>query len=261
MRFDRMSGLDSEQLDELEERVAARLEKPWDKGAGRPKELSFREAIIVACGYARQNIIEEVWAEIFDVSQPTISRVITVVTPLIDGATEDFRPDAEEAKAALRGTIALVDGTLWPCWSWDRHRELWAGKYATTGHGSLIVSNRYGDVAYVSEPAPGCDHDMRKLQESEVAQILAEAGDVIADKGFQGSGYITPIKKPVGGELLLREQDYNNQISSLRAPVERAVANIKAWRILHTDYRRPLKTFINSFRAALGLYFFKLTFE
>jgi hypothetical protein len=87
---------------------------------------------------------------------------------------------------------------------------------ATRRHGSLIISNRHGDVVYVSEPAPGCDHDMRKLQESGVAQILVEAGDVIADKGFQGSGYITPIKKPAGGELLLRENDYNNQISSLR---------------------------------------------
>jgi hypothetical protein len=256
-----MSGLDSEQLDELEPRVAARLEKPWYKGEGRPRGLSLREAIIVACGYARQNITEEVWAEIFDVSQPSISRAITIITPLIDEATEEFRPTAEDAKAVIRGAIALVDGTLWPCWSWDGHGELWAGKYDTTGHGGLIISSRYGDVAYVSEPAPGCDHDMRKLQESEVPQILAEAGDVIADKGFQGSGYITPIKKPIGGELLLREHDYNNQISSLRAPIERAVANIKTWRILHTDYRRPLKTFINSFRAAIGLYFFKLTFE
>jgi hypothetical protein len=28
-------------------------------------------------------------------------------------------------------------------------------------------------------------------------------------------------------------------------------------RILFTDYRRPLKTFMSSFRAAIGLYFFK----
>ena len=55
----------------------------------------------------------------------------------------------------------------------------------------------------------------------------------------------------------MSEHDYNNQISSLRAPVERAVANLKTWRILFTDYRRPLKTFSSSFRAAIGLHFFK----
>ena len=58
----------------------------------------------------------------------------------------------------------------------------------------------------------------------------------------------------------MREHDYNNQVSSFRAPVERAVAQLKTWRILFIDYRRPLKTFPSSFRAAMGLYFFKENF-
>ncbi|MGH3819318.1 MAG: hypothetical protein ACRDRE_16500, partial [Pseudonocardiaceae bacterium] len=69
MRFDRISGLDAEQLDELEQMVGELLEKPWDKSKGRPRELTLREALVVASGYMRQNIIEEVWAEIFDVDQ------------------------------------------------------------------------------------------------------------------------------------------------------------------------------------------------
>src|SRR5713101_9866038 len=103
-----MSGLGSEQLDELEERIAVLLESPWDSGTGRPKELTLREAIIVSSGYARQNIIEDVWAEIFDTSQPTISRIITQITPLIEKATADFRPTAEDAKAAVRGQTVLL---------------------------------------------------------------------------------------------------------------------------------------------------------
>jgi len=35
---------------------------------------------------------------------------------------------------------------------------------------------------------------------------------------------------------------------------------LKTWRILFTDYRRPLETFASSFRAAIGLYFFKESF-
>jgi DDE superfamily endonuclease len=72
-----MSGLDSAQLDELEQMVSELLEEPWDKGEGRPRELNLREALIVTCGYLRQNIIGLVWAEIFDVAQSTISRYIT----------------------------------------------------------------------------------------------------------------------------------------------------------------------------------------
>jgi hypothetical protein len=253
-----MSGLDAEQLDELEQRVGDLLEKPWDQGTGRPRELTLREALVVTSGYMRQNIIEEVWAEIFDVDQSTISRYITFLTPLIDQATAEFRPSAQEAAEATRGAIALVDGTLWPCWSWAGERELWAGKYKTTGHGSLIVTNLAGRLTFVSEPVAGNQHDRAKLKGSECEMILKLAGDVIGDKGFIGTDYIiTPVRKPQDRDLSMREQDYNNQISSLRAPVERAVANLKTWRILFVDYRRPLKTFLSSFRAAIGLYFFK----
>jgi hypothetical protein len=256
-----MSGLADEQLDELQARVAELLDEPWDKGNGRPRELSLRESLIIASGYARNNITEEIWAEIFDVDQSTISRHITFLTPLIDQATAEFRPSADEAAEATRGAIALVDGTLWPCWSWAGEREMWAGKYKTTGHGSLIVTNLAGRITFVSEPVPGNQHDMRKLRGSECEMILKLAGDVIGDKGFIGTDYIiTPVRKPEDRELYIREHDYNNQISSLRAPVERAVATLKTWRILFTDYRRPLETFLSSFRAAIGLYFFKESF-
>jgi hypothetical protein len=39
-----------------------------------------------------------------------------------------------------------------------------------------------------------------------------------------------------------------------------AIANLKTWRILFTYYRRSLGTFASSFRAAIGLYFFKESF-
>jgi hypothetical protein len=129
-----MSGLSAEQLDELEQRVGELLEEPWNKGIGRPGELTPREALIVSCGYARNNITEEVWSEIFDVDQTTISRYITFLTPLIDRATTEFRPTAEDAAEATRDAIALVDGTLWPCWSWAGKREPSITSMTSTGH-------------------------------------------------------------------------------------------------------------------------------
>jgi len=256
-----MSGLESEQLDELEERVAVLLGDPWNNGTGRPKELTLREAIIVSSGYARQNIIEDVWAEIFDTSQPTISRIINEITPLIEKATAEFRPSADEAKAAIRGQSVLVDGFLAPCWSWHDAPDLWSGKHKTTGFNSQVISNLAGDVVFVSEPITGHNHDMTALSETETGEVITAAFSAIGDKGYQGSGYITPIKKPEIRELLGWEKEFNADVSSLRAPVERAIAHIKSWRILHTDYRRPLRTYLTSFRAAIGLYFFKLTYE
>jgi hypothetical protein len=256
-----MSGLTCEQLDELEDRVEELLAGPWEKRTGRPRELTLREALITACGYERNNITEEIWAEIFSVHQTTISRYITELTPLIDQATEEFRPAAEDAEEATQGAIALVDGTLWPCWSWTGEQNLWSGKHKTTGHGSLVITNLSGRIIYVSDPVTGNHHDMDKLKASECETILKAAGGVFGDKGFIGTSYITtPVRKPKSRELYIREHQYNNQVSSYRAPVERAIAQLKTWRILFTDYRRPLDTFLTAFRAAIGLYFFKESF-
>ncbi len=257
-----MSGLDEEQLDELVYRTDELLGEPWDKGIGRPRELTLREALVVTCGYLRQHIIEGVWADIFEVDQATISRYITFLTPLVEKATDGDRPTTEAAAEATRDAIALVDGTLWPCWSWDGEEKLWAGKYKTTGHGSLIVTNLQGRITFVSEPVTGNQHDMAKLKGSDVEMILKKAGGVLGDKGFIGTDYITtPIRKSKCRQLLQWEHEWSNQVSSFRAPVERAVATLKTWRVLFTDYRRPLKTFKSSFRAAIGLYFFKESFS
>ncbi|MDQ3402066.1 MAG: transposase, partial [Actinomycetota bacterium] len=34
------------------------------------------------------------------------------------------------------------------------------------------------------------------------------------------------------------------------------IANLKTWRILHTDYRRPLATFDTTISAVIALYFY-----
>ena len=65
--------------------------------------------------YKRQNIIEEVIADLFGVSQGTVSEIITEFTPLIAQATEEFRPDAEDARmtrgrasAGRRRAVAML---------------------------------------------------------------------------------------------------------------------------------------------------------
>ena len=70
---------------------------------------------------------------------------------------------------------------------------------------------------------------------------------------------ITPHKKPPNGELSEAAQEANKSISRIRQVVEQTIAHIKAWRILHTDYRRPLHTFEQTITAALSLYVFKTT--
>ena len=70
---------------------------------------------------------------------------------------------------------------------------------------------------------------------------------------------ITPHKKPPNGELSEAAEEANKSINRIRQVVERTIAHIKSWRILHIDYRRPLHTFEQTITAALSLYVFKNT--
>ena len=77
-----------------------------------------------------------------------------------------------------------------------------------------------------------------------------------ATRGYVGTGIITPFKKPPGGELLDWRRKFNADINSRRYLVERAIANFKVWRVLFTEYRRPLSTYEKAFTAVRALYFY-----
>lgn len=100
-----------------------------------------------------------------------------------------------------------------------------------------MISLLDGTAAWISAPLPGKTNDARAFEETGAADILKQAGGGFGDKGYQGTGLVTPKKKPIGGELTLSDKEYNSQVSSFRAPVERLVGHFKNWKILHTDYR------------------------
>ena len=43
-------------------------------------------------------------------------------------------------------------------------------------------------------------------------------------------------------DLLDWEKEFNTQVNKVRYMIEQVIANFKTWRIMHTDYRRPLGT-------------------
>ena len=72
--------------------------------------------------YLRQNIVQAVIGEILGVSQPTVSRAIKALTEALSRTPVVLLLTAEEVPESCD---YVVDGTLFPCWSWRNHRELW----------------------------------------------------------------------------------------------------------------------------------------
>jgi hypothetical protein len=53
-------------------------------------------------------------------------------------------------------------------------------------------------------------------------------------------------------------KEYNNEVNRLRYVIEQVIANFKTWRIMHTDYWRPIGTFPETIYAVIGLHFYRL---
>lgn len=220
-----------------------------------PPFLGLFNSFVIALRYARTNHTQAEIAESRGISQPSVSRAVAGVTPVLAAALSEIVPVAEDLDA---NQTYIIDGSLLPCWSWTTHSELYSGKHKTTGFNVQVACDLNGTVTWVSDPVEGHQHDTAALHASGVLNGLSTAL-TLGDKGYQGTGMLTPIKKPIGGELTDHDREYNKQLNKLRAAVERAIAHLKNWKILHTDYRRPLATFKQSITVALGLYFFSTT--
>jgi len=90
---------------------------------GHPPSLGLRNALKAALIYMRHNIPQAVIGEQLGVSQPTISRAVKALTKAFPRVLKGLLLTAE---GVPEGCDYVVDGTLFPCWSWRNHRELWS---------------------------------------------------------------------------------------------------------------------------------------
>jgi len=114
----------------------------------------------------------------------------------------------------------------------------------------------------VSDPQDGRTHDTEALRRSGLLDVppadLPEGVSPprhIGDKGYIGLGMITPKRKPPSLTLHPDDKAYSTTVNQVRYKIERVIANIKTWRVLHTGCRRPLDTFPTTITAILGLIF------
>jgi len=219
-----------------------------------PPVLGLFKATVVALAYMRGNRIEAELGETFGVSQPTISRAVTGVTPMLGRVLEEFVPTADDLDERSQ---YVVDGTLLPCWSWAGAPQLYSGKHKTTGMNVQVAATLDGRLAWISDAIDGCRHDTHCLQESEVLLTL-DPTNWIGDKGYVGNGMITPIKKPEYRDLLDWEKEFNTQVNKIRYVIEQVIAHFKDWEIMRTDYRRPLSTFKETISTVIALHFYQL---
>ena len=247
------TGLTRDQITDLCALITAHRPS-FNKPHGRKRSLGLFKSVQVALTYLRRNRVQHELAELFGVSQATISRTITTLAPLVVAVLKDAVPTADDLDPEVQ---LLVDGTLVPCWSWADHPEPWSGKHRTTGLNIQVACTLTGHLVWVSDPMPGSTHDTKALRDSGLLDV-PDGPRHVGDKGYIGTGMITPTRKPPGGDLHESHKQFNKQVNSIRATIERVIAHLKTWRILHTDYRRPLTTFPETITAVISLEVYRM---
>lgn len=240
-----MAGLCPEQADQLVADVYA----AGGIDPARRRVVGPYRTVLMVLIYLRQNLPQALIAELFGCSQPTVSRWIGRLAPLITtvlSPAADHRADRE-----LRSTVR-VDGFLAPVGD-RRHDTFTAGMYSGKRHrcgfNIQVVGSAYGRLALVGDPQPGAMHDAKAWRQSGLAARLAgrlyrDGGPGgFADTAYRGTGLTTPRPKTPGHGRTTSETDFNRAVASRRANVERVIAHLKNWKLLATGYRGILDRF------------------
>jgi DDE superfamily endonuclease/Helix-turn-helix of DDE superfamily endonuclease len=183
------TGFDREEIIDLCIRIYSA-----ERGTGTqdwPPCLGLFKSVAATLTYMRHNRTQAEIGESLGVSQPTVSRAISAVTPLIPEAVREFVPAADDLDPDAQ---YILDGTLLPCWSWDGYKELYSGKHKTTGMNVQVACTIYGKLAWISDPVDGSRHDNYCQEESGVL-LTMNPKNWIGDKGYIGNNMIAPYRE------------------------------------------------------------------
>ncbi len=216
--------------------------------------MSLTQALKMTLLYHRHNLTEELLAEIFNTSQSTVSRTIT----LIERALETIlKPAVTPLEKALKVSGSLVvDGTLIPVWNWrSLGKTNFSGKHKKAGFNHQVICTLDGKLLVITDPVPGARHDAYAFKHHGLDQWLDSS--TLADKGYIGLGLATPARRNKARKASRDVKVVNRFINSRRAVVERVIAQVKTWRVLHTGFRRPLGLYGRVFSVVRGLVFYE----
>jgi hypothetical protein len=195
------------------------------------RKLNPGQQALLVLAYLRKG---ETFAELaagFGVGTATAWRYVREAVTLL-AARAPKLPAALAAARKAGHAFVVIDGTLIPIDRVAADRPFHSGKHRRHGMNLQVISSPHGEILWVSGPLPGAVHDLTAARIWGILRELEAAGlIVLADKGYIGAGepVITPYR---GRNKPASQKAANSAHAKLRAPGERANAQLKTWGIL-----------------------------
>jgi len=167
----------------------------------------------------------------FGVGTATAWRYVGETVRLLAARSPRLAPALRAAKKAGHAFV-IIDGTLIAIDRVAKDRPFYSGKHRRHGMNLQVISAPDGEILWVSGPLPGSVHDLTAARIWGIIRELAAAGLItLADKAYIGAGehVLTPYR---GRGKPESQKAANRAHARLRAPGERANAQLKTWHIL-----------------------------
>jgi DDE superfamily endonuclease/Helix-turn-helix of DDE superfamily endonuclease len=167
----------------------------------------------------------------FGVGTATAWRYVTETVRLLAARSPRLAPALRAAKKTGHAFV-VIDGTLIAVDRVAKDRPFYSGKHKKHGMNLQVISAPDGEILWVSGPLPGSVHDLTAARTWGIVRALAAAGLItLADKGYIGAGehVLVPYR---GRGKPPSQKAANSAHARLRAPGERANAQLKTWHIL-----------------------------
>jgi hypothetical protein len=177
-----------------------------------------------------------------------LREALQVLAGLAPSLGQAMQAAAAKAYVILDGTLLRIDRVAMAS---GRDRTYYSGKAKAHGVNVQVISDPAGRLIWASPALPGARHDAGAAQEHTIPEALTAAGvTAIADTAYHGLGvgvraphrrsrYNRATRKFVRRELSTGQKAVNRAHSALRAPGERANAELKNWRILRKIRSSP----------------------
>ncbi len=145
-----------------------------------------------------------------------------------------WAPGLHEALTGLgEGDFVIVDGTLIATDRIHADEPYYSQKHKQHGMNVQVIARPDGTPLWFSRATPGRTHDLTAARAHGIIQAcLTRQILILADCAHQGTGATvrTPYKNH--REQPAHYQQFNHDHARLRAPGERAFAQLKSWRLL-----------------------------
>lgn len=219
------------------------------------------ERLFFILSYFKTGSLQEYHAGSFGMKQDMCNKWIHVLTPLLEKATDGWRP-GQGAFRLSEGQDCALDGTESPTErpQYGQYRS-YSGKKKAHTYKHLLLVALTGAILWLSPTAYGSVHD-KSMADAMLAEMPSPCR-VHVDLGFlgyrpAGAQIVIPHKKPKGGELTKMQKAENKRMSSQRVFVEHAIGHVKTLRIIKDKYRnRKLGFKPSAFKIAVNLHNFR----